>query len=181
MLKLIVEGQELYDDETSTFSTKETVELELEHSLLSLSKWESNHLKPFLSAKDLTRDETFDYVMCMILTPGITKDMIEHDTVHIVSEVNAYINSPQSATQFGELPKKRVSGEVITSELIYYWLSAFRINFDPVETWHLNRLFSLIRIANNKNSPPEKLSRSERARQMHELNEKRKAENNTRG
>lgn len=181
MLKVIVKGQELFDEETQEFSTKEPVELELEHSLLSLSKWESLHEKPFLSAKGLTREETFDYIMCMILTPGITKDMIEHATVQIVSEVNAYINSAQSATKFGELPEKRVKGEVITAELIYYWLSAFRINFDPVETWHLNRLFSLIRIANNKNTPPKKMSKAERARKMHELNEQRKKELGTRG
>lgn len=180
MLKVIVEGQELFDAETSTFSETETIELELEHSLLSLSKWESKHEKPFLSSKDLTRDETFDYVMCMILTPGITKDMIEHATVQIVSEVNAYINSPQSATKFGELPKKRIQGEVITSELIYYWLSAFSLNWEA-QHWHLNRLFSLIRIANNKNSPPEKISNAERARRMHDLNERRKAELGTRG
>lgn len=180
MLKIIVEGQELYDSETQTFSDAEEVEIELEHSLLSLSKWESKHEKPFLSAKDLSREETFDYVMCMILTPGITEDMIEHATAQIVSEVNAYINSPQSATKFGELPEKRVQGEVITSELIYYWLSAFNIPWE-CQTWHLNRLFSLIRIANNKNTPPKKMSKAERARQMHELNEKRKKELNTRG
>lgn len=180
MLKIIVEGQELFDAETQTFSDTETIELELEHSLLSLSKWESKYEKPFLSAKDLTREETFDYVMCMIVTPGITKDMIEHATIQIVTEVNAYINSPQSATKFGELPEKRVQGEVITSELIYYWMSAFGLNWEAQE-WHLNRLFSLIRIANNKNTPPKKMSRAERARQMHELNEKRKAELNTRG
>jgi len=180
MLKVIVEGQELFDAETSTFSETETIELELEHSLLSLSKWESKHEKPFLSATNLTHDETFDYVMCMILTPGITKEMIEHATVKIVSEVNAYINSAQSATVFGELPKKRVQGEVITSELIYYWLSAFSLDWEA-QTWHLNRLFSLIRIANNKNTPPKKLSRSEAAERMHKLNEKRKAELGTRG
>ncbi len=181
MLKVIVKGQELFDEETEEFSTKEAVELELEHSLLSLSKWESRHEKPFLSSKNLTREETFDYIMCMIVTPGITKDMIEHATVQIVTEVNAYINSPQSATKFGELPKKRFEGEVITAELIYYWLSAFRINFEPVESWHLNRLFSLIRIANDKNSPPKKMSKAERARKMHELNEANKAKFNTRG
>jgi hypothetical protein len=180
MLKIIVEKMELFDDETQRFHTLEGFELELEHSLLSLSKWESKHQKPFLSSKQLTNDELVDYVMCMIQTPGITKAQVDSASNDIFSAVNDYINSPQSATTFGEMPKPKGPGETITSELIYYWMTAFNIPWEA-QTWHLNRLFSLIRIANIKNSPPKKMSRNQLAQRNLELNEKRKAELGTKG
>lgn len=180
MLKIIIPEEELFDNETNTFHTIQGLELELEHSLLSLSKWESIYQKPFLSAKGLTNEEILDYVFCMMLTPNVTKDMIVHALNQIFAEVNEYINSPQSATTFGEMPQKRGPGEVITSELIYYWMTLFNINWEA-QTWHLNRLFSLIRIANIKNSKPTKVSKAELARRNAEINERRKKELGTSG
>lgn len=180
MLKLIVQGNEFYDEETSSFITTEGFELELEHSLLSLSKWESKHQIPFLASGKLTTDQIADYVMCMIQTPNITLDMIQVAGKQVFDPVNEYINSPQSATTFGEMPKPRGRGEVITSELIYYWMVAFNIPFE-CETWHLNRLFSLIRICNIKNGKPQKMSRSDMAQRNRELNAKRRAELGTSG
>lgn len=180
MLKIIIEDEELYDEESNTFQTTERFEFEVEHSLLSLSKWEANYKKPFLSSGKLSTEEIFQYVMYMILTPNVTEKIVNDSSTKIFSEVNDYINSSQSATTFGEMPQKRGPGEVITSELIYYWMVAFNIPFE-CEKWHLNRLFSLIRICNIKNSKPEKVSRHEAAMRNRALNEKRKAELNTTG
>ncbi len=180
MLKILVTPTELYDNETNTFTNTEEFEVELEHSLLSLSKWEAKHQKPFLAAGKMTDDEILDYVMCMCLTESVTREMVKGGSDQIFREVNEYINSSQSATTFGEMPEKRGRGEVITSELIYYWLVAFTIPFE-CETWHLNRLFSLIRICNMKNSKPKKVAPGEAARQRKELNDKRKAEWGTSG
>lgn len=180
MLKLFIKEEELYDEVSNTFSKIESFEIELEHSLLSLSKWESKYQKPFLSSENMTTEEILDYVMFMIVTKGITEKMISDAGNQIFPEVNKYINSSQSATTFGQMPKKRGPGEVITSELIYYWMVAFTIPFE-CETWHLNRLFSLIRICNIKNSKPTKMSRNELYARNQELNERRKAELGTRG
>lgn len=180
MLKIIIESEELYDEETNTFQMTQSFEFELEHSLLSLSKWEAHYQKPFLSSGKLSAEEIIQYVKYMILTPNVTEKMIDTSSNKIFSEVNDYINSSQSATTFGEMPQKRGPGEVITSELIYYWMVAFNIPFE-CETWHLNRLFSLIRICNIKNSKPTKTSRHDIAMRNRELNEKRKAELGTKG
>lgn len=180
MLKLIVQGNEFYDEETSSFITTEGFEVELEHSLLSLSKWESKHQVPFLGQAKLTTDQIVDYILCMNNTPNVTTEMISSAGSQVFDAVNEYINSPQSATTFGEMPKPRGRGEVITSELIYYWMVAFNIPF-TCEAWHLNRLFSLIKIANIKNSKGKRLSRSEVVQRNRELNAKRKAELGTTG
>lgn len=181
MLKVIVESAELYDEESNTFTETRAFEFELEHSLLSLSKWEATHQKPFLSSKGLTDDEILDYVMCMIVTPGVLRQDVENAKGPIFEAVNEYINSPQSATTFGSMPEKRGPGEIITSELIYFWMLTFNIPFAECEKWHLNRLFSLIRIANIKNSKGPKMSQRELVQRNRDLNEKRKREMGTTG
>jgi hypothetical protein len=181
MLKIIIEEEELYDAENNRFYYSEALELELEHSLLSLSKWESKYEKPFLSSTELSNEEVFDYVMFMLVTPNITPEDVELHKSKIYAEVNAYINSPQSATTFAGMPEKSSPNEKITAELIYYWMLTFNIPFGDCETWHLNRLFSLIRIANQKNSKPKRMSRSELAQRNKEINERRKKELGTTG
>jgi hypothetical protein len=180
MLTITLQGTEMFDEATETFSSVGDIVLELEHSLLSLSKWESKFQKPFLAANDKTAEEILGYVKCMILTPNFDESLMERFTSKDLDAINNYINSSESATTFGQLPKQRGRGETITSELIYYWMVAFNVPF-VCETWHLNRLFSLIRICNIKNSKPEKMSKHEMAQRNRELNEKRKAELNTKG
>lgn len=180
MLKLIVIGSEYFDNDTQTFETVGTVELELEHSLLSLSKWESKHQKPFLSNSGRSTEEVLDYIEAMIMTPEYPQDIIGRLDQSNLDAINKYIESKESATTFGSMPERRGRGEVITAELIYYWMVAFNIPFE-CERWHLNRLFALIRICNIKNSKPTKISRHEMMARNRELNEKRKAEFNTKG
>ena len=144
MLQLTISGEEFYDEETETFTTVGDVELELEHSLLTVSKWESLFEKPFLAEIDKTPKEILGYIDAMVISPGGHSDVISTLSQEYLDEINEYINSNQSATTFGEMPKRGGRGETITSELIYYWMVAFNIPFECQE-WHLNRLFALIR------------------------------------
>lgn len=180
MLRLIIEGDELYDEETNTFSNLDGVVLDLEHSLISLSKWESKYQKPFLSSGDKTSEEIFGYLKAMVVTPDVDSDVLYRCSQKNIQQIQEYIDSSQSATTFGMMPERRSPGEVITSELIYYWMVAFNIPF-TCETWHLNRLLSLIRICNIKNSKPEKVSKNVLAQRYAEINAKRRAELNTSG
>lgn len=179
MLTIIIEGDEYYDEETEQFYTVNDVVVTLEHSLLSLSKWESKHQKPFLSSGQKTPEEIFSYLSEMLVSPQ------DPGVLHTFSQkefdaVQEYIDSPQSATTFGQMPERRGSGETITSELIYYWMVTFNIPFE-CQQWHLNRLFALIRVCNVKNSPPAKMSKHAIAARNRQLNEQRKAQLNTTG
>ena len=181
MLVIVVEGDELFDEEKQEFKQTEGFLLNLEHSLASVSKWESKYQKPFLESSDKTPDELLDYVTFMGVGTTIPRDLVNELTNTNLMEINRYIESPQSATTFGVLPKRQAyRGEVITSELIYYWLVAYNIPFE-CEHWHLNRLFSLIRICNVKNTPAKNQPRNEIAQRNRELNEQRKAALGTSG
>jgi hypothetical protein len=180
MLKIIIPGTEYFDEETETFDSVGDFELELEHSLISLSKWESKYQKPFLSNSEKTPEEILNYIEAMILTPIYPNNLFERFSSQNFAQINNYIESKESATTFGDMPERRGREEVITSELIYYWMVAFNIPFE-CERWHLNRLFSLIRICNLKNSKPKKMSQSEIAARNRELNAKRRAEYGTSG
>lgn len=180
MLTIVIEGLETFNEETELFDRFDDVTLDLEHSLISLSKWESKHQKAFLSTSKKTREEIFDYLKMMIVTPGIDPEVIERCSVENLNEIQDYIDSAQSATKFGEIPDKKIPGEVTTSELIYYWLIAFNIPFE-CQYWHLNRLFALIRVCNQKQSKPKRMSKNEVARRNYELNMKRRQELGTSG
>ena len=181
MLTITIPGRTLYDEEKDLFLDPEpSCVLELEHSLVSLSKWESIFRKPFLGEEEKSPLEIYAYIECMILNqvyPDNILNRLSHDNLEAIK---AYIESAESATTFGELPERKGKKERITSELIYYWLVAFQIPFE-VERWHLNRLFSLIRICNIKNQKPDKKSKQELARQYREENAKRRAQFNTTG
>lgn len=179
MLTITVVTDELFDDDKQEFIT-ETVVLNLEHSLISLSKWESIFEKPFLGPGQKTSEETFKYIECMILDRDFPPGVISNLSQENINEINDYIDAKMSATWFSEIPSAPKSSEIITSELIYYWLVTFNIPFE-VQDWHLNRLFNLIRVCNIKSAKPKKMSRSEIAARNRELNAQRKAELGTRG
>lgn len=182
MLTIIVLGDEYFNDDTAEFETHGDIVLELEHSLVSLSKWESKFQKPFLGSGTKTPEEIFCYIEHMIVTPNLPPEVFSRFTQQNLDAINAYIESKESATTFGEMPERKGKNEVITSELIYYWMVAFNIPFE-VERWHLNRLFALIRICNikNSNSKPKKMSKHELAQRNRELNAKRRQELGTSG
>jgi len=180
MLTIVVLGVEMFDDESQEFITKDDVTLELEHSLVSLSKWESRHEKPFLGKTEKTSDEVLDYIKCMVLTPNVPDQVFSKFSEENYTQINDYIEAKMTATWFNEVPGAPKSRDVITAELVYYWMVVFQIPFE-CETWHLNRLFTLIRICNVKQSKPKKMSRSEIAARNRELNAQRRAQLGTSG
>lgn len=182
MLRITIEGTESFNEETNEFvQASDNITLDLEHSLLSVSKWESKYETPFLMPGNKLIDEVYDYIKAMIITPDIDPNVINRCTQDNLNSIQAYIDSNQSATTFGFMPERRGQGEIITSELIYFWMTNFNIPFE-CETWHLNRLFSLIKIANIKNSKPgKKMPRNEIAQRNRDLNAERKSRLGTSG
>lgn len=182
MLTIIVGATDVFNDETQEFRTQGGFELRLEHSLVSLSKWESIHEKPFLGGVEKTGEEVLSYVTCMILDENPPEDFLTKLSEANFEQINTYIEAKMTATWFSEHPGAPQSrnNEIITSELIYYWMTVFNIPFE-CEKWNLNRLFTLIRICNLKQGKPKKMSRSEVARRNQELNAQRKAQLGTKG
>lgn len=162
VLYLEIPDREIFDPRTSEFTYVKGQKIKLIHSLVSLSKWEAKWKKPFLTADDKTMEETRDYIRCMTVTQNVDPNVYLGLTQDNLREVMEYIEDPMTATKFSrEQPGGKNSGQFITSELIYYWMSAAQIPF-TCETWHLNRLLTLIRIHNNKSQPSKKMSKSER-------------------
>lgn len=182
MLKITIPKHELYDEATNTFSTLESdVVLRLEHSLLSLSKWESKWCVPFLKT-ELTREQTIDYIRCMTITQNVDPTVYDFITNDNVLKVTEYIKAPMTATWFSETNGngKGGNGRTITAELIYYWMIALQIPFE-CEKWHLNKLLTLIRVCNIENQPPKKMSKKDVAKNNNKLNAARRAKMHSRG
>lgn len=180
MLQITVPSTELWDEEKLEFiNTKEQV-LQLEHSLVSVSKWEAKWCKVFLSKKEKTYEETIDYIKCMTLTQNVNSDVYRCLTKENFERINEYISAPMTATWFSDEKNAPNSREQITSELIYYWMIAFGIPFD-CQKWHLNRLLTLIKICNIKNKDPKKMSKRDIMSRNAGLNAARKKQLNTRG
>ena len=180
MLTLVIKGDEYFDDETQSFVTTDSTTLELEHSLVSLSKWESKWCKPFLSKEDKTIEETIDYIKCMTITPNVDQQIYSHLSKENIEEINNYIAAPMTATTFYEEKKATNRKETITSELIYYWMIALTIPME-CQHWHLNRLLTLVRVCNIKNEPPKKMSRREIMSRNAALNASRRKQFNSKG
>lgn len=173
--------QEGWDEEKQEFVEPKYQILQLEHSLVSLSKWESKWQKPFYSKKDMSDEEVLDYIKCMTLSKNIKPDVYNHLTRENIKDVMDYIGSPMTATTFSKDDKNPNNREIITSELIYYWMIASNIPFDPCQKWHLNRLITLIRVCSIKNTPPKKRSKRELMSRNAALNASRRRQMNTKG
>lgn len=174
MLRLTIPAQEVFNDDTQEFSFTKEVTLQLEHSLVSISKWEAKWHIPFLRREPMTHAQTIDYVRCMTITQNVPQEAYDFLTDDNIRTVMAYIDDPMTATTVTHR-KKYGSRDIITSELIYYWMVALNIP-SQYEKWHLNRLLTLIDVCNVKNGKPEKMSRRETADQYRSLNERRRAE-----
>ena len=173
-------SQEGWDEEKQEFVEPRYQTLQLEHSLVSLSKWESKWQKPFYSKKEMTDEEALDYIKCMTLSKNVDPDVYKHITRENVKEVMDYIENPMTATTFGKNDKGQINKEVITSELIYYWMIASNIPFE-CQKWHLNRLITLIRVCSIKNTSPKKRSKREIMSRNAALNAARRQQMNTSG
>lgn len=172
--------QEGWDDAKQEFVEPTSVTLQLEHSLISLSKWESKWKKPFYSKKEMSEEETLDYIKCMTLTENIQPEVYDHLTRENVKAIMDYIGDPMTATTFGKNDNGPSNKETITSELIYYWMISSNIPFECQE-WHLNRLITLIRVCSIKNTPPKKRSKRDIMSRNAALNASRRNQLNTKG
>lgn len=169
-----------WDEEKEEFVLPKTQTLQLEHSLISISKWESKYHRAFLSNKGMTVEETLDYIKYMTLTRNVDPEVYNFITSEHIRQVSEYIENPMTATCITEEKTNKTSRETVTSELIYYWMVALQIPF-KCEKWHLNRLLTLIKVCNIKNSPPKKRSKKDIMSRNAALNAARRKQLNTRG
>lgn len=180
MLKIEIPSAELYDEDREEFITVKKTTLRLEHSLVSVSKWESTWKKPFLDGKNKkTPEETIDYIRCMTLDQNVDPNVYLAIPSSEIEKINAYISDEKTATWFNE-PNKSPSHEIVTSELIYYWMTAYQIPFE-CQKWHLSRLMALIRICNIKNAPDKKMSKSSILAKNKQINAARRKAMHTKG
>ena len=183
MLQITVPQGEFFDEVNQRFVYTKEQTLQLEHSLLSLSKWESKWKKPFSDPKtQKTLEEQLDYVRCMTLTKNVDPHVYMSLTRNQIKQINEYIDDPMTATTFSEDKRKpkRPNKQIITAEILYYDMIAYNIPFE-CEKWHLNRLITLIRVCNIKNNPPKPRSKKELRNSYAALNAARRKRHNTKG
>jgi len=181
MLRITIPAGESYDSVNNLFIPEKEKSLTLEHSLVSLSKWESKWHKPFLSRENnKTPEEILDYIRCMTLTQNVDPKDYYRLGDEQIKQIKEYIDAPMTATTFSDDKKKGGRKTTITAEIIYYWMISLNIPFE-CQKWHLNRLFTLIKVCNIKNSPPKKMSKSELASRNRNLNAARRRALRTKG
>lgn len=163
MLRIdIVLSPELWDEANEEFIEPRTQTLHLEHSLVSLSKWESKWHKPFLTQNTKSHEETLDYIRCMTITQNVDPDVYNFLSDDNIEQVNQYISDSMTATWFSDdaSDKKSRSGEQVTAEIIYYWMTSFNIPFE-CQKWHLNRLLTFIEVCERKSKGSKKMTKKE--------------------
>lgn len=179
MLRITIPAAEQWDERKQEFISTKECSIQLEHSLVSLSKWESKWNKPFLGKDDKTEEEIIDYVRCMTITQNVDPNVYYAMSNDNIRSIRDYIDEPMTATTFSDHGSKS-NKEIITSELIYYWMIALNIPFE-CQKWHLNRLLTLIRVCNIKNQPDKKMDPKQVMKQNAALNAARRKKMNTKG
>lgn len=181
MLQIVIQPVEGFDEGTQEFVTIfKGQTLCLEHSLVSISKWESKWCKAFLSKNEKTYEETIDYIKCMTITQNVDPNVYNYLSNENIASIKEYIDAPMTATYISKEKNGKTNRETVTSELIYYWMIALNIP-DRFEKWHLNRLLTLIDVCNVKNAPPKKRSRRQIMSDNARLNAQRRKQFNTKG
>lgn len=180
MLTITIPAVEQWDESKQEFLYTKAYTIQLEHSLVSISKWESKWCKVFLSEKEKTTEEILDYIRCMTITQNVPPGVYDNITNDNVNRVQNYIEAPMTSTYISKHKNNKTSGEKATSELIYYWMISLNIPFE-CQKWHLNRLITLIEVCNIKNQPPKKKSKREIMSRNAALNASRRKQLNTKG
>ena len=169
----------MFNEKTGEFFNTKEQTLQLEHSLVSLSKWEAKWNKAFLTKEQKTPEQVLDYIRCMTITQNVDPNIYNALTDENIEAINKYIEAPMTATSFYDKGGKK-SNETVTSELIYYWMIALNVPME-CQRWHLNRLLTLIRVCNIKNTPPKKMNKRDLMSRNAALNAARRSKLNTRG
>lgn len=183
MLEILIPDQEYWDESKREFINIKGVTLQLEHSLISLSKWESKWKKAFLAKNDKTPEQTLDYIRCMTLNRNVNPAVYAALTQSDIAAITEYINDPMTATTINDYGKKKASavrGDVVTSELVYYWMIQFQVPVE-FERWHINRLLTLIRVCEIKAGGGKKMSKREIMSRNAALNAQRRAKLHSKG
>ena len=180
MLTIKIPDTEYYNEEISQFVSVKERTIDLEHSLVSLSKWEAKWCKPFLGKDQKTNEEVRDYIRCMIIDRNVPDNILYALSKQQEKQIADYIDEKMTATTFSDISSASKNREVITSEIIYYWMISLNIPFE-CQKWHLNRLLTLIRVCSIKNAPPKKMGRNSVLSRNAQINAARKKQLNTRG
>lgn len=188
MLKITIPKGEQFNNQTQEFVYNNCdTTICLEHSLVSISKWESKWHKPFLvDDQKRTQEEMIDYIRCMTITQNVNDELFYFVSNDNIKQVNEYINNAMTATTFSSIQKQDGAQgssrkkEIITSEIIYYWMITYQIPME-CQKWHLNRLLTLIKVCNIKNNQNNKMSKKDTMANNRALNEARRMQHNTRG
>lgn len=179
MLKVTIPASEYYNEAENLFGYTKETELTLEHSLVSIAKWESKWHKPFLETKRKTYAETTDYIRCMTITQNVDPLVYNNIPESVINEVYVYIDEPMTATTFRK-DSSDPSREIVTAEVIYYWMTELNIPFE-CQKWHLNRLLTLVKVCSIKRSPGKKMSKRQVTSRYKELNEARRRKYHSKG
>lgn len=179
MLEIVIPERELFDEDTMTFLQQKKQTLQLEHSLVSISKWESKWCVPFFSTQKTT-EQTIDYIRCMTITQNVNPEVYLSLPSDILKTIKEYINDTMTATWFAKRTEGSRNKRIVTVEVIYYWMIALNIPFE-CQKWHINRLVTLIQVCNDENQPPKKRSRKELLAERVAVNAARKAKYQTKG
>ncbi len=172
MLTITIPASESFDETNGVFINTKAYTLQLEHSLVSISKWESKWKKAFLGSKSRTEEESLDYIRCMTIN-NVPDHIYEHLTYDNIQKIHDYVNDTMTASYIPERRNSPRHSQTITSELIYFWMCSYRIPSE-YQKWHLNRLLTLIKISDFYNNPPKKMSRADLLRRNHSINQARR-------
>lgn len=182
MLRLRIPDQELWDPIKERFIDVKGGTLELEHSLESISKWETKWHIPFHDdRKEKTYEQNIDYIRCMTLNEGVNPDVYYYLTEENIKAIDTYINDANTATWFNDKGKpKRARKDIITAEIVYYWMTVYNIP-ESYQRWHFNKLMTLLRVAAEKNNESANTKRTDNAAQRRALIAARRKRYGTRG
>lgn len=173
MLTISTNGGEFFDEKTGEFRSVKGQTFSLEHSLISLSKWEAKYHRSFINNGPETEEEMIEYIRCMTITQNVDPCVYRNLSYDNVLEIKKYMEDPMTATWFSDKQNPKSRQKTITAELIYYWM--FQLNI-PIqfEKWHLNRLLTLIRLCDLENAPKKKMKSKDVRKQNSELNRMRR-------
>ena len=181
MLEITIPKTDLWDERTNEFIAIKETHLKLEHSLVSISKWESKWCKPFFDKNRKTTEETIDYIKCMTITQNVNPNVYLALNTQLLDQILKYIDAPMTATTIRKNEEKKGgTKKIITSEVIYYWMIALNIPME-CQKWHVNRLLMLVEDCNAENAPKNKMSQSDLMRRNAALNKARRKRMRSKG